>query len=568
MAKKIEAPYYIKNPFNLTDAQAEKILTESYQDTFKFSKYFLPDFSKTRSPFYHPLIFKQFDAPDNKPIAMIITRDGSKTTITKAMSLKRLLFAKKAEEWGLGPRRYEFIGWSSSSKPKSENQMIYIQTFIEHSPIIKYFFGSLKGKRWSLSLIETIYGDTMRATSNLIGLRGDTVANIQSGAERYSLIISDDSENEMNTLTPDARDKFNRLIIDGMLPAIERNQLSNRFVFINTPIHYAGFTQDMIELYFEAKGNEKVRNNLLWKIIYIPAILPMEEGKEYKENEIVKSDILPQGIYAWPDRLGKQRLEEAYLSAEQSPAGIASFYKEYMLEVQSEEQATLGRRVLKYHDAEFFIENGRPYIRLGDEIRAVNVFLGCDPATDIKTKDSDFSVVLAIAVDAYDNVYVLHYERHRSLRTQALRDKNFKQIGSNGVVEYLWTMYDNFSATHAAVEDVAMTRSVFQAIDQLEEAYNNHSKHWIHVKPLGQEKINKIYTFLNPLFSAGKIHIRRGMTALETEIIRFGKKMAHDDTIESLYFACRHRHAPVSEEKRVKKIEKRKKQRKKPWYLL
>jgi hypothetical protein len=172
------------------------------------------------------------------------------------------------------------------------------------------------------------------------------------------------------------------------------------------------------------------------------------------------------------------------------------------------------------------------------------------------------------AVDAYDNVYVLHYERHRSLRTQALRDKNFKQIGSNGVVEYLWTMYDNFSATHAAVEDVAMTRSVFQAIDQLEEAYNNHSKHWIHVKPLGQEKINKIYTFLNPLFSAGKIHIRRGMTALETEIIRFGKKMAHDDTIESLYFACRHRHAPVSEEKRVKKIEKRKKQRKKPWYLL
>ena len=35
----------------------------------------------------------------------------------------------------------------------------------------------------------------------------------------------------------------------------------------------------------------------------------------------------------------------------------------------------------------------------------VNTFIGCDPATDIDTKHSDFSVIMVIAVDA-NNEYM------------------------------------------------------------------------------------------------------------------------------------------------------------------
>ena len=565
--KKIYAPFFIKNPYGLTDAQAEQILTEGFNDTFAFAKYFLPDYSKTVSPFYQPVIFKAFDNPSTKPIALIITRDGSKTTMTKALVLKKLLYAKKAKEWGLGPERYEFIGWSSSSIYKSQNQMAYIQTFLEQSEIIKYFFGSLKGKRWSLAYIETIYGDTLRATSNLAGLRGDTVANVETGSERYSIIIADDSENETNTITADARTKFSNLVIEGMLPAIERTQSGNKFIFINTPVHYAGFTQDMIELYFKAKADPVLKKNLQWNVLYYPAILPKEKGVEYKEEQIVKSDVLPEGIYAWPERLNREYLENAYYRAEQSNTGIAGFFKEYMLEVQNESEAKLGRKVIRYWDGEYRYINGINYIQINDRLIPVNIFIGSDPATDINKSDSDYSVILVMAMDADKNVYVLHYDRQRSIKTSALRDKDNNIIGPLGVVEYITKNYDFYHAYHAAVEDVPMTRTVFQDIEQLELLEDKHRR-YVHIKPAGQEKLNKIHSWLAIHFNSGKIYIKRGMTALEQEIIRFGKKMGHDDTIESLYFAHRYAFPPDTEEKKAKRIEKKKRNKKKPWYLM
>jgi hypothetical protein len=58
------------------------------------------------------------------------------------------------------------------------------------------------------------------------------------------------------------------------------------------------------------------------------------------------------------------------------------------------------------------------------------------------------------------------------------------------------------------------------------------------------------------------------MSQLEQEIIRFGKKMGNDDTIESLYFAVKNAFPPVSMTKKAKMNKKRKINRKKPWYLM
>ena len=55
-------------------------------------------------------------------------------------------------------------------------------------------------------------------------------------------------------------------------------------------------------------------------------------------------------------------------------------------------------------------------VKNGEEV-PVNTFIGCDPATDIDTKHSDFSVITVIAIDANNELYVLEYERHRSVPT-------------------------------------------------------------------------------------------------------------------------------------------------------
>jgi hypothetical protein len=83
-----------------------------------------------------------------------------------------------------------------------------------------------------------------------------------------------------------------------------------------------------------------------------------------------------------------------------------------------------------------------------------------------------------------------------------------------------------------------MTRSIFQALNQYRTDHNRWDICVIPEKPgTLQDKITRIYSGLNQLFAAGKIFIRNNHYDLEREIVTFGSKMQHDDTIESLFYA-------------------------------
>ena len=51
----------------------------------------------------------------------------------------------------------------------------------------------------------------------------------------------------------------------------------------------------------------------------------------------------------------------------------------------------------------------------------------------------------------------------------------------------------------------------------------------------------------------GTIHIRENMFDLSNEIITFGPRMAHDDTIETLYYANLHSFPPNYSKNKEKK---------------
>ena len=73
------------------------------------------------------------------------------------------------------------------------------------------------------------------------------------------------------------------------------------------------------------------------------------------------------------------------------------------------------------------------YIRLEDGTeKPVNVFAGVAPATDSARRDTDFSVILIVAVDGDNNCYVLDYIRNRSLPVLGIPGDNRK-----GIVDYL-----------------------------------------------------------------------------------------------------------------------------------
>ena len=45
-------------------------------------------------------------------------------------------------------------------------------------------------------------------------------------------------------------------------------------------------------------------------------------------------------------------------------------------------------------------------------------------------------------------------------------------------------------------------------------------------------------------FSIGSVHLRKDMYDLQQEVITFGPRMGHDDTIDALAYACKYAHPP------------------------
>ena len=119
----------------------------------------------------------------------------------------------------------------------------------------------------------------------------------------------------------------------------------------------------------------------------------------------------------------------------------------------------------------------------------------------------------------------------------------------------------------STVEDVAMNRSIFQALNDERRRLNKFDISVIPQKPGGTQKRNRIYSGLSARFSTGTVHLRRNMFDLINEILTFGPKMAHDDTIESLYYAQIHSFPPNMKKDKEKRSWFKPKRKAKSWLV-
>lgn len=518
-------------------SKSEQILKACYEDLITFGKVFLPgDFMKSKSSAFQYEIGDELLSKSNKPCAIIVPRGHTKTTLIKGSVIHNFCFAKKAYEWGFAdePMNY-FFGWVSSNQKKSKNNVAYVRLHLEFNKKIQYYFGkgptSLKGDPWNQEDITTVYGDRLLSSSNLTSMRGDTLATIHAGALRYSRVFVDDAENEENTRTQLSRDKIVDNIMNGILPAIEKKKPGCRLFLVETPVHWDSFAQNILDKWAKIKkeGQEAI-DEFTWKVITYSATQP----------------DMPGGVL-WPGYMDKATLDNIKRTYIDSPRGVDGYYQEYELQVQSDENALFTRKHLKFHEGSYHRHNGRNYIVINNEFREINTFLGCDPATDIDTKHADFSVIMVVGVDKDDNVYVLDYERHRSIPTLGIRDDKGELDGKKGVVDYIFELYEKYNCKYGVVEDVAMNRSIFNDLNREKKRTGKHNISIIPEKPGGLNKINRIYTGLSSRFSNGRVYVRESQFDLVNEIIKFGPKMAHDDTIETLYYATL-RSFPVSKE--------------------
>jgi hypothetical protein len=481
-------------------SREEEALMMAKKDLIAFGKLFLPDdYLRSETPAFHYEVADTITNEDNKQVAIILPRGHGKTVLTKCDILKSFCFAKDPL----------FYGWVSATAKLATGNMDYIKYHIEFNERIRYYFGELKGKKWTETDVELSNGCKLISKSNISGIRGGAKLH-----KRYDLIILDDFEDENNTITPEARGKNSNLITAVVFPALEPH--TGRLRINGTPVHFDSFINNLIVNYERSK----------------------EENADFSWDIVLKKAIDDKGVILWDSWFGKKEMErkKKFYADSGQPQ---KFYQEYMMEVQNEEDAMFTRDHIKYWKGNFVYEDeyGMGYIVLdGEDPKPVSVYVGVDPATDSARRDADFSVILAIAVDLDNNIYVLDYERRRGIPVLGIPGEPKK-----GIVDYMFDYAKMYKPQLFCVEDTAMSKPIFQALRAEMRRRNDFTVPFKEEKPGNRmSKRDRIQEVLAQRFAIGQIHLKKEQYDLFREIITFGPRMGHDDTIDALAYACKY----------------------------
>ena len=487
------------------------------KDLIAFGKLFLPDdFMRSETPPFHYEIADTITDPKKQQTAIILPRGHGKTVLTKCDILQAFCFTKDPL----------FYGWVSATAKLATGNMDYIKYHLEFNERIQYFFGNLKGTKWTETDVETSNGCKLISKSNISGIRGGAKLH-----KRYDLIILDDFEDENNTITPEARSKNSNLITAVVFPALEPG--TGRLRINGTPVHFDSFINNLIVNYEKS----------------------VSEGNDFSWDVVLKKAIMPDGTMLWNSWFGKKEMERKKKFYADSGQPY-KFFQEYMMEVQSEDDSIFTREHIKYYDGTFMHEeeSGISFLQIDGDVRPVNVFVGVDPATDSVRRDADYSVIIAIAVDGDNNIYVLDYLRKRSIPVLGIPGEAKK-----GIVDYMFDYSKTYHPSLFVVEDTTMSKPVFQALRAETRRRNDFSVRFKEEKPgTRMSKRDRIQEILAQRFAIGQIHLKKDQYDLQHEVITFGPRMGHDDTIDALAYACKYANPPIgiSEDKEKKRYYK------------
>jgi len=487
-------------------SKMEEQLMMAKNDLVAFGKLFLPDdFMRSETPFFHYEVVDALNDKNIRQLAVVLPRGHGKTVLTKCSIVHDFVFTQDPL----------FYGWVAASSKISVPNLDYVKYHLEYNERISYYFGDLKGRKWTEDDIELKNGSKLISKSNLSGIRGGAKLH-----KRYDLIILDDFEDENNTVTSESRAKIANLVTAVVFPALE--PLDGRLRINGTPVHFDAFITRILDGYNKA----------------------LAHGDDYSWKVITYKAILPDGSPLWPSWFGHKemkRKKKFYADSGQPQ----KFYQEYMMEVQNEADSIFTRNHIRTWEGSFVHDEdtGISFIHTKEgDVKPVNVFAGVDPATDSTRRDSDFSVLLFVAIDADNNIYVLDYLRKRSLPVLGIPGDHKK-----GIVDYVFDYNKTFKPNLFTIEDTTMSKPVFQAINAEMRRRNDFTIKYNAEKPGNRmSKRDRIQEILAQRFSVGAVHIKKEQYDLQHEILTFGPRMGHDDTIDALAYACKYAHPPKS----------------------
>ena len=491
----------------------EEILQKAYKDLIVFGRLFSPqDFLASESPKFHYEVGKLLIDRNIQQLGLVLPRDHAKSTLAACAVLHRFLFATKETP--------EFIAWIGEAQDQATDNLAWIQNHIYENPAIHYYFGDLQGDKWTKAEFTTANGCRMIAKGTSQRLRGK-----KQLSTRYTGIILDDFESELNTKTPESRQQIKDWVTAAVYPAIDFDK--GGFLWCNgTVVHYDSFLNGLV------KNHQQAENT----------------GEEYSWDIVTYKAILDNGKPLWPSRWPLKKLEERkqfYIDS----GTPAKFYQEYMNQAKSPEDQIFSEDDITngFYSGNIRFDNEADswYLKFDDgSTEYVNIYMGVDPASTLSIRN-DYSVIMVIGVTAEFDYYVIEYWRKRVLPMEcadeifkiAERYKPIKRINIETI------------SYQEMLRDYVYKRSkkegkFLPGIEMGIKGYGN------------QKKKDRLFEGLQPMFKAGAVHLKKNMHEFIGELLDFPKG-SHDDTIDAFWLSTQYAkgNKKAGKKKRIKEGE-------------
>lgn len=490
------------NSFNINKnnvSQKERVLELAKRDLVSFGQLFLPgDYMKSSPAAYHYELSNLLLDSTKKRNCIILPRGHSKSTLAKTALLYHLYFNPEGKN--------EFIAWVAEEQSQAIDHIKYMQNHIEINPALNYYFGDLRGSKWTEKEFTTSKGDRVIAKGTSQRLRGRSQLGL-----RYTKIILDDFESELNTKTPDRRREIKEWVMSTVEPALENSAGNEGSIWlIGTIVHYDSFLQSIYDGYTEATRDKR---RYAWDVMYHKAI----DG---------------DGNVLWSSYFSKQKLADIRRRFED--VGLAhKFAQEYLNEARDLENAKFKTDRLEYYDHEFESKNNYAYLVNSKEAIPVNIYIGVDLAYESKAS-SDYQMIMVIGIDSDRNIYVVDYMReHMPLydmpekifeyakEYSPVKRVNVEHVGAQGIIKD--------AVNRMTGQDRKVAPGVALGVRP----------------PTGIKKEDRLESLLAPLVNRGKMFIKRKHTALIDEMFQFPKGK-NDDVLDGLWYAINKSRPPIS----------------------
>ena len=490
----------------------DDVIKKAYDSLLYFGRAFLPkDFlNKSKSPDFHREVAKKLIS--TKPgarLCNILPRGFGKSILAKAAIMHKICFSPKGER--------QFIGWVAEEQGQAIDHLKYLKTHFEYNDALRYYFGNLAGdsvgNRWTEKDIVTSKGDRILAKGTSQRLRGRTEVDV-----RYTGIILDDFESELNTKTPERRSEIKKWIVSTVFPALEESPGNEGWIWLcGTIVHYDSFLQ---MVYDGSNNAKKEGRDYPWDVTFY---------REIEDNEPL-----------WPEQFPIKKLESK--KREFSEAGLINKYaQEYMNDARDISSASFKIDRIQYHDYVFKSASNYAYLINNDEAIPVNIYIGVDIAATA-TVTSDFQVIVVMGIDANKNRYLLEYYRERiptfdlpekildmARKYSPVRRVTIETVAAQEMVRDM--------VTRMAVTDRKLIPGIFKGVKP----------------PGGIKKADRLETSLGPIVNNKKLYIRREMDEIVDEFFEHPVPR-HDDIMDALYYADYYARAPLSGRTNVSNI--------------